>query len=154
MVLRPKMDALETHVGGHKPLSVHLRFLKDVLYGLHVFATEDRCSSLQETLPKTTFSDTSQTPNLRAEIEVPKASKKNPKTLSWGLRKCLENSPETGLPKKSLFAPVTPRGEYWFRGLDLENGTTNIYIYIDVYMERAKTRPPDVRLTFSRVHWT
>ena len=133
MVLRPKMDALETHVGGHKPLSAHLRFLEDVLYGLHVFAIEDRCSSHQETLPKTTFSDISQTPGLRAEKDVPEASKGDPKTLSWGLRKSLENGPETGHQKKSLFAPVTPRGECCLRVLDLENGTAFIYIYIYIY---------------------
>ena len=94
------MDALETHVGGHKPFRAHLRFVKDVLYGLHVLAIEDRCSSFQETLPKTTFSDTSQTPGLRAEKEVPEASKTDPKTLFWSLQKSLENGPKNGYKEK------------------------------------------------------
>ena len=95
MLLRSKMDALQTHVGGHKAMSAHLRFLKDVLYDLHVFAIQDLCSSLHETLQKKTFSHTSRTPGLIPEKKFPEPPKRHPKIRLWSLQKPLENTPET-----------------------------------------------------------
>ena len=89
------MDSLGTRVGEQKAVSAHLRFLKDVLYDLHVFAIQDLCSSLHETLQKKTFSHTSQTPGLIPEKKIPELSKKPTKTLPWSLQKPLENTPET-----------------------------------------------------------
>ena len=129
-LLGTKIKAFETHVGGVGPSEAHLRFLKDVLYGLHVFAIQDVCSSLQETLQDNTFSHPSQTPGLRPEKRVPEPSKRDPKTLLWSLRKHSENDPETGHAKKSLFAPGTNRGICCLRALDPGNGTTIIYRYI------------------------
>ena len=71
MLLRPKMDALETHVGGHKPLSAHLRFLKDVLYGLHVFAIEARGLSLHEQSERRLFQILHKPLRPRSQKEVP-----------------------------------------------------------------------------------
>ena len=94
------MDLLGTHIEEQGAVSAHLRFLKDVLYGLHVFAIGDLCSSLHETLQKKTFSHTSQTPGLRTEKRLPEASKRDPKTLLGSLWKHPENGPETGHEEK------------------------------------------------------
>ena len=49
-LLGAKIEAFGTHVGGFGPSEANLRFLKDVLYGLHVFAIQDIFSSLHKTL--------------------------------------------------------------------------------------------------------
>ena len=76
--LATKMDAFATHVEGHKPSRAHLRFFKDALYGLHGFAIEDPCSSLQETGPKNILSHAAQT----LCLEPKKASGNPPKGSS------------------------------------------------------------------------
>ena len=133
-LLETKMDPFGTHVGGHRPSRAPLRFLKDVLYGLHGFAIEDPCSSLRETGRGNTFSHTSHNPAPTAQNKVPEPSKRDPKTLIWSLRTPLENGPETGHQEKSLFAPATHRGECCFRALDPGNGTPVIYRYIYIYV--------------------
>ena len=125
-----KIEAFGTHVGDFGPSEANLRFLKDVLYGLHVFAIQDLCSSLQETRQKTTFSHTSHNPAPRAQKGVPEPSKRDPKTLLWSLWKHPEQASKTWYPKKSLFALGTPRGICCLRALDPGNGTTFIYRYI------------------------
>ena len=47
--LGAKMKAFGIRVGGFGPSEAHLRRLKDVLYGLHVFAIQDVRSSLPKT---------------------------------------------------------------------------------------------------------
>ena len=103
---------------GTKPSEAHLRFLKDVLYGLHVSAIEDHCSSLQETLQKKTFSHPGQAPALRPGKKDPGNLEKEPQNTSLEPSELLENGPKTGHQKKSLFAPGTPRGECSLRVLD------------------------------------
>ena len=49
-LLGAKIEAFGTHVGDFGPSEANLRFLKDVLYGLHVFAIQDVSSSLHKTL--------------------------------------------------------------------------------------------------------
>ena len=49
-LLGPKIEVFGTHVGDFGPSEANLRFLKDVLYGLHVFAIQDVSSSLHKTL--------------------------------------------------------------------------------------------------------
>ena len=112
------------------------------MYGLHVFAIADRCSSLHETLQTKAFSHTSQTPGLRPEKEVPEASKGHPKTLLWNLQKPLENAPKTDHRKNSLFAPATNRGICCLRALDPGNGTPIIYRYIYIYRRLGGSPQP------------
>ena len=129
-LLGTKMNAFGTHVGGHRPSRAPLRFLKDVLYGLHGFAIEDTCSSLQETDRKNTFSHAAQNLCPRTQKEVPEASKRDPKTLLWGLWRHPEKDSETDHRKKSLFALEAPQGICSLRVLGPGNGTPVIYRYI------------------------
>ena len=123
------MDSLGTRVGEQKAVSAHLRFLKDVLYGLHVFAIQDLCSSLHETLQKKTFSHTSQTPGLRSEKRIPEPSKRHPKTLHWRFRRQPEAASKLGAKKSDFLRWNLPRGFGVFEPWTLEKAP-QLYIYI------------------------
>ena len=99
-LLENKIEAFGTHVGDFGPSEANLRFLKDVLYGLHVFAIEGRCSSLQEALQNTAFSHAAQCPAPGTQNKLPEPSKRDPKTLLESLQKQPENGPETGHEEK------------------------------------------------------
>ena len=132
-VLENKMYPFDAQVRGPNAARAHHRFLKDVLYGLHVFTIDDPCSSLWETVRRHTFSPIAQTASPRPQKGFPEPFKRDPKTLLWSLRKPLENAPKTEHQKKSLFAPATDRGICWFRALDPGNGTPVIYRYVYIY---------------------
>ena len=99
-LLRSKMEALGTQVGARKPLSAHLRFLKDVLYVLHSFATEDTGSSLQKTCRENIFSQAAQSICPKPEKEIPEPSKSNLKPPLWSLWRHSDKASKTGPPKK------------------------------------------------------
>ena len=94
------MEALGTHVGAHKPLSAHLRLSKDVLYGLHGFATKDTCSSLKTTHQKSMFSHSAESLCPKPQKLVLEPSKGTPKLRSGTSRRRLEKGSETDHRKK------------------------------------------------------
>ena len=110
-LLGTKMDAFGTHVGGYRPSRAPLRFLKDVLYGLHGFAIEDTCSSLQETDRKNTFSHAAQNFCPRTQKEVPVVFKKDPKTLFWAPWRHPRKNLRNRSPKKIIFVSGNPMGD-------------------------------------------
>ena len=121
------MDARGTHVGGHKPWSAHLRFLKDVLYGLHGFATKDTCSSLKKTHQKSMFSHSAESLCPKPQKLVLEPSKGTPKLRSGTSWRHPEQASKTDHLKKWLLSLLTNRGICCFRALDPRNGTPIIY---------------------------
>ena len=133
------MRALGTHGGGHKPLSAHLRFLKDVLYGLHGFAREDSCFSNQKTCQENMFSHAARSLRPKPQKALPEPSKRDPKTLLWDLWRHVAKASKTGHLKKSLLSPGTSRGICCFRALGPGNGTPIIYRYMYI-LESSRAR--------------